>query len=647
MKKICPNCGAEAEGNFCPECGTNLTDVAPQVEPDAKPETPAAKPEEPIVQPQEQNKEPEKVKAKAEIDKFEELKRFKELLDSGIITQEEFDKKKAELLAAPAESKSAGAKVLNGFLSTAKEKSEQAKVVANEKLEELKKKQQEDAEKRKREEAERKENQAELEKQKAEQAKLLEEQKKKAAEEKRLKAEEKLRLAEEKKEQNKQKRKAFFAKKSVKAVIGIICGLIIAFIAFCIYAYVSRDTIKDDFSSTTPHKLHGLEYEVPANWETDTNGVINPDSQTIENEAYVRYDKDNGSVLGAANFSYFGDDLDIDELSSGYSSDKGWEEYSLSGTSDNMKVLKKSEDGLDEFVLFADTDYSAFGSYVSVASSAYDEAVVNSILTSPKFDTYKNPAEAESLEIKYLGDKTDGYVASEDDFEVTVKYKDGTSSAAKAFTINPASPTVNNGKATTVTIKCHGLEDSIELKGKQVDTLSASYSGSTEEGEVIKKGSPDLTVTVTWDDGTTDTVTDYEMDSEITLEAGETGEATISAFGKSTTLSVQCSTMSESQYKDACETRGYKDLLREASYDEYTKIYGKVVQDCGSGYYRITSGGSAWDDVYMVTVLSGDTLVEDDWVTCYGVTMGIYSYETVMGATQKVPWLSAKYVDFD
>lgn len=30
MKKVCPNCGAEADGNFCPECGTNLTDVIPQ-----------------------------------------------------------------------------------------------------------------------------------------------------------------------------------------------------------------------------------------------------------------------------------------------------------------------------------------------------------------------------------------------------------------------------------------------------------------------------------------------------------------------------------------------------------------------------------------------------------------------------------------
>ena len=41
MKKICPNCGAEAEGNFCPECGANLTDIGYQEESAAKPEEPA------------------------------------------------------------------------------------------------------------------------------------------------------------------------------------------------------------------------------------------------------------------------------------------------------------------------------------------------------------------------------------------------------------------------------------------------------------------------------------------------------------------------------------------------------------------------------------------------------------------------------
>lgn len=631
MKKICPNCGAEAEGNFCPECGTNLTDVEPQKES-------AYKPEEHVVQDPEQKKEPEKAAGKAELDKFEELKRFKELLDGGIITQEDFDKKKADLLAASAESKSA--KVLNSFLNSAKEKSEQAKIAANEKLEELKKKQQMDAEKRKKEEEERKENQAEIEKKKAEQAKLLEEQKRKEAEEKR-------KQAEEKKEQNKQKRKAFFAKKSVKLAIGIVCALIIAFIGICIIAYLNRETIKDDFNETKSFNIHSLEYEMPSNWAQDKNETKEDGS---EQASFIRKDAD-GNNIAFMDIYYLGDDLDFTDTVNSMTDDT-WEEYAVDVNGDQEKAYSKSDTNdsgvaLHQYLSVVEKDYSMFYTLITIRDDVMDTDAINRLLTAPLYDKYKNPAEADNLKISYIGERTDGYVASASDFEVTVNYKDGTSSVAKTFDISPASPQVNNGEAITVQVKCHGLEDSIELKGKQAKKLSASYSGSTEAGEVIKKGSPDLTVTVKWDDGTTDTVTDYEMDKEITLKAGKTGEATITAYGKSTTLSVKCSTMSKAQFKDACETRNYKDLLRKASYSEYTKIYGKVLQDCGSGYYRISSGGSAWDNVYMVTVLSGDTLVEDDWVTCYGVTTGIYSYETVMGATQKVPWLTAKYVDID
>ena len=640
MKKICPNCGAEAEGNFCPECGSNLSEVAAQEERVVEIETSVASPVDPVVKNQEQKKEPENVKAKAEMDKFEELKRFKELLDSGIITQEDFDKKKAELLASPAENKSTGAKVLNGFLSSAKEKSEQAKVAANEKLDELKKKQQEDAEKRKREEEERKKNQEEFEKKKAEEAKLLEEQKKREAEEKRIKAQ-------EKKEQNRQKRKAFFAKKSVKAAIGVVCALIIAFIGLSVFAYMNRETIKDDFSDTKSYKIHTLEYAVPSNWTQDKSETK---EDGTEHASYIRKDAD-GSNMAILECSYLGDDVSFAETVKAKTNDT-WEEYDIGINGDQAAAYVSSdtnENGVayHEYLSIVEKDYSTFMTTLAVRDDASDTDAINKILTAPLYDKYKNPAEADSLDIKYVGKNTDGYVASAADFKVTVNYKDGTSSVATEFKISPESPKVSNGEETKVTVKCHGIEGSAKLKGKQAEELSASYSGSTEEGAVIKKGSPDLTVTVTWDDGTTDTVTDYEMDEEITLEAGETGEATISAFGESTTLSVECSTMSESQYKDKCETRGYKDLLRDASYDEYTKIYGKVLQDCGNGYYRITSGGSAWDDVYMVTVQSGDVLVEDDWVTCYGVTAGIYSYETVMGATQKVPWITAKYVDFD
>lgn len=40
----------------------------------------------------------QKKKSDNELENLEKLKSYKELLDSGVITQEDFDKKKAELL---------------------------------------------------------------------------------------------------------------------------------------------------------------------------------------------------------------------------------------------------------------------------------------------------------------------------------------------------------------------------------------------------------------------------------------------------------------------------------------------------------------------------------------------------------------------
>ena len=47
------------------------------------------------------------------MDKFEEIRKFKELLDNGIISQDEFDKKKQEVLEAKEPS---GAKTFSDFL---------------------------------------------------------------------------------------------------------------------------------------------------------------------------------------------------------------------------------------------------------------------------------------------------------------------------------------------------------------------------------------------------------------------------------------------------------------------------------------------------------------------------------------------------
>ncbi len=177
------------------------------------------------------------------------------------------------------------------------------------------------------------------------------------------------------------------------------------------------------------------------------------------------------------------------------------------------------------------------------------------------------------------------------------------------------------------------------------------YSGDTKAGTEINSES-NITVTENFDTGvnTGSKNATWEIKNPVTLKAGATSTIKINVDGKETTFKVECSTLSKAQYKAKCKTIGYKSQLRKESIGKYIKIYGKVVQDCGeddSGnkYFRISSGGSSYDDVYMVCVPSDCDIVEDDWVTAYGVTSGIYEYTTVMGASQKVPSMIAKYVD--
>lgn len=67
------------------------------------------------------------------------------------------------------------------------------------------------------------------------------------------------------------------------------------------------------------------------------------------------------------------------------------------------------------------------------------------------------------------------------------------------------------------------------------------------------------------------------------------------------------------------------------------------MQNCGCSCYMISSSGG-YDDVCMVVTNDSD-IAEDDRVTVYGVTDGIYEYETVIGALKKISEFVAKHLD--
>ena len=66
--------------------------------------------------------------------------------------------------------------------------------------------------------------------------------------------------------------------------------------------------------------------------------------------------------------------------------------------------------------------------------------------------------------------------------------------------------------------------------------------------------------------------------------------------------------------------------------------------------YRINTKKSSYgyyDDTIYVMYLSdeeGNRILEDDIVTVYGEYTGLYSYESVMGATITIPSMYAQYI---
>ena len=109
-------------------------------------------------------------------------------------------------------------------------------------------------------------------------------------------------------------------------------------------------------------------------------------------------------------------------------------------------------------------------------------------------------------------------------------------------------------------------------------------------------------------------------------------------------------------YKDGCQSIAYDSLARTpGEYEgERVKFSGYVVQVCSEAQselyysaYRVATSGR-YDNVVFVKVDnygSGTRILEDDYITFYGEFDGLYSYETVMGATMTIPSVLAEYVE--
>ncbi|ACV23633.1 hypothetical protein Shel_26310 [Slackia heliotrinireducens DSM 20476] len=189
-----------------------------------------------------------------------------------------------------------------------------------------------------------------------------------------------------------------------------------------------------------------------------------------------------------------------------------------------------------------------------------------------------------------------------------------------------------------------------------LESIDAAYTGSTEEGTVVTDA--DFEVTGTYSDGSAGNVADFTLDAEPTLAAGETTTVTIEAEGVSCSVDIACTTVTKDQFIEDCSTVTYEDLARNESdwTGENVCVYGQVIQvteDAENTMYRVSISPTdygGWDDPVIVLIDNADLedrVLEDDIVTVYGVSTGLYTYTTVLGASQTVPSILASYIDID
>ena len=86
----------------------------------------------------------------------------------------------------------------------------------------------------------------------------------------------------------------------------------------------------------------------------------------------------------------------------------------------------------------------------------------------------------------------------------------------------------------------------------------------------------------------------------------------------------------------------WEQIAREGRVGELGKFEGKIVQVMsGSGFtqYRVAINGD-YDTVMLIEVLDGissEVLLEDDYVYFKGMSMGQYTYTTVLGSEMTIP----------
>lgn len=266
-------------------------------------------------------------------------------------------------------------------------------------------------------------------------------------------------------------------------------------------------------------------------------------------------------------------------------------------------------------------------------------------------------SELVGISATYNGDAEAGVVLDSDNegFVVTASYKNGAEEVVTGWTIEKPQTLAADSTAAVV-IDYEGKQCSLDVicTTISIEKIKAEYSGSTKAGIEIGEGSSDVTVSAVYKNGETQEVTGWTVDEPVTLEAGKTSKLKIHYGDHDCTLKIECTDLSEKQYKAKCKTYSYEEIARDP--DDYkgkkAKFSGTVLQalesdDSRQVDIRLAIDGDYDQVIYVVYYKpeGSSRILEDDTITVYGELAGLYSYTSTMNKPITLPIIYALYAD--
>ena len=196
---------------------------------------------------------------------------------------------------------------------------------------------------------------------------------------------------------------------------------------------------------------------------------------------------------------------------------------------------------------------------------------------------------------------------------------------------------------------------SIRCTTKAISRLTASYSGSTQEGTVISNGNDHLLVTAYYADGTSEHVSGWNLDKAVTLSPKQRYLLEVHYEDSLCALEVTCTTPTREEFQQGCMEAGYFSLYHNPSHyaGANVAVYGVIVErrpltdgsvevylEMDGDFLGLTKGTLC--AVYSNT-LHGELPTIGNYVTIYGMFKGVEP-RTMKDESVDMPVMNAEYV---